>query len=55
MRALTERIGLSRSEIYRRIKAGTFPQTLSLGQRSVGWLESDIDAWIDALSQRGDA
>jgi len=40
--------GLGRSSIYSRMKAGTFPQSISLGARAVGWLESDIDDWIDA-------
>lgn len=38
------RIGLSRSTIYERIKTGTFPPPISLGSRSVGWIESEIDA-----------
>lgn len=41
------RIPLSTSEIYRRIEAGTFPKPIPLGARAVGWLESDIDAWIE--------
>jgi prophage regulatory protein len=40
------RTGLSRSSIYAGIKAGTFPRPIQLGAQSVGWLESDIDAWI---------
>ena len=42
------RIGLSRSTIYERIKAGTFPSPISLGAKSVGWLESEIDAWLSS-------
>ena len=37
---------LSRSEIYRRIAAGTFPKQIKLGAKSVAWLESDISQWI---------
>lgn len=41
------RTGLSRSTIYARIAAGTFPSPIDLGGgRAVGWLESDIDDWI---------
>ena len=40
------RTGLSRSSIYAGIKAGTFPKPINLGPQSVGWLESEIDAWI---------
>lgn len=42
------RIGLSRSTIYERIKAGTFPAPISLGAKSVGWLESEVDAWLSS-------
>lgn len=41
------RIPLSTSEIYRRIDNKTFPKPIPLGARAVGWLESDIDAWIE--------
>lgn len=40
------RIGLSRSTIYDRIKAGTFPAPISLGAKSVGWIESEVDTWL---------
>ncbi|OFC70826.1 helix-turn-helix transcriptional regulator [Alteromonas confluentis] len=40
--------GLSRSTIYLRMGKGSFPQTISLGERAVGWLLSDIEAWLDA-------
>ncbi|MDR8079503.1 AlpA family phage regulatory protein [Burkholderia cenocepacia] len=43
------RIGLSRSEIYRRIGAGTFPAGVKLGARAVAWRESAIEDWIRAL------
>ena len=38
--------GLSRSSIYLRIANNEFPESVSLGGRAVGWLESDIDEWI---------
>ena len=41
------RVGLSRSTIYARIAQGTFPKPISLGERAVGWLESDIIFWIE--------
>ena len=43
---VTARVGLSRSSLYAAIATGTFPKPISLGSRAVGWLESDIDAWI---------
>ena len=41
--------GLSRTTIWRRINAGTFPPSFPLGPkgtRAVGWLLSDIQTWI---------
>lgn len=43
--------GLRRSTIYARMQAGTFPQSVRLGENSVGWIESEIDAWIAARIQ----
>lgn len=42
------RTGLSRSTIYNLMKAGTFPKSFHLSPRTVGWLESDIDDYIQA-------
>lgn len=39
--------GLSRSSIYAYIQKGLFPQCVNLGARSVGWLETEIIAWIE--------
>ncbi|WP_175771596.1 helix-turn-helix transcriptional regulator [Burkholderia ambifaria] len=55
MHGLLCRVGLSKSEIYRRIQAGTFPKPIPLGARAVGWLESDINTWIDTQAKRGHA
>lgn len=41
-----DRVGLSRSTVYERIKKGTFPKQITLGARAVGWLEHEIDAWL---------
>lgn len=38
--------GLSRSTIYARIAEGTFPKSVSLGGRAVGWLRSEVEAWL---------
>jgi prophage regulatory protein len=46
--AVEGRTGLSRSSIYDRIAAGEFPKPVSLGGRSVGWLESEIIDWQKA-------
>lgn len=41
------RTGLSRSTIYLRVAEGTFPKPVSLGGRAVGWIESEIQQWLE--------
>ena len=48
--------GLSRSTIYLRIKNNEFPKSISLGGRAIGWLESDIQNWLeDRITQSMEA
>ena len=47
MSQLTEEVGLCRTSIENKVKAGTFPRPIKLGERAVGWLASDIDKWIE--------
>lgn len=47
-RTEVERItGLSRSEIYRRIKDGKFPKPVQVGSRAVAWTQFSITNWQD--------
>ena len=43
--AVEERTSLDITTIYRKMKAGTFPQPVRVGRRRVAWRESDIAAW----------
>ena len=45
--AVKTRTGLSRSTIYLRAAAGTFPKPVSLGARAVGWVDSEIQEWLE--------
>ena len=46
--AVQARTGLSRSTIYLRVAQGTFPRPIPLGPRAVGWLEGEVEAWLQA-------
>lgn len=48
LQVVKARCGLSRSTLYNRMAAGEFPSPIALGARSVGWVESEINAWIAA-------
>ena len=40
------RTGLTRSTIYRLMRAGEFPEPLKLGPRAVRWRATEIESWI---------
>ena len=37
---------LSKSDMYRKIKDGTFPSPVSVGKRGVRWHKDEIYEWI---------
>lgn len=41
------RTGLSRSTIYLRISEDSFPKPVSLSGRAVGWIEAEVDDWLN--------
>ena len=46
LRQVTQLTGLGRSMIYQMQAEGRFPQRIKLGQRAVGWLESEVRDWL---------
>jgi len=56
-KAVEARTGLGRSHIYQLSKDGRFPRPIPLSPdgRAVGWLESEIEAWLDARIAERDA
>ena len=40
------KVGLSAVHLMRLVKWERFPRPLQLGPASIGWLESEIDDWI---------
>lgn len=45
--------GLGASSIYAMMKQGKFPKAITLSERRVAWLESDVDQWIvDRINSR---
>ena len=41
-----KKIGLSRSSINQYVSEGSFPAPIELGPRAVGWIEAEVDEWI---------
>ena len=46
MPAVMARVGLCKVSIYAAIKQSGFPQPVPLSGRSVGWVESEVEAWL---------
>lgn len=44
--AVLERTGLSRSTLYRKVRAGTFPKQVAISVRCAGWRESSVSEWL---------
>ena len=38
--------GLATSTLYSKMQSGEFPRPIKLGRRAVGWLLTDIEAWV---------
>ncbi|MCR9910316.1 AlpA family transcriptional regulator [Vibrio campbellii] len=47
LKDVKEKTGLSKSAIYSKVKEGEFPMNVSIGSRTVAWLESDINEWLE--------
>ncbi|MFZ3191995.1 MAG: AlpA family transcriptional regulator [Moraxellaceae bacterium] len=46
---------LGRSTIYKLVAAGAFPKPVSLGDRRVGWVSTEIEDWIfERMAERDD-
>jgi prophage regulatory protein len=48
MKQVLERVGLSRTTLYGCMNAGTFPQSVPLGPKRIAFVESQVDAWMQA-------
>jgi prophage regulatory protein len=48
IKTVLERTGLSRSTLYRKMEAGTFPQNTRISTRCMGWRESAVTEWLDS-------
>lgn len=46
--AVKSRTGLPTSSIYKLIEEKRFPRQIKLGPRTVAWLETEIEDWLEA-------
>jgi len=43
-----DKVGLSRPTIWRLERAGEFPKRRQLGRNSVGWVEEEVEEWMQS-------
>jgi prophage regulatory protein len=55
LKEVIDSTGLARSTIYKYIGEGSFPKPVSLGDRCVGWVESEVYDWILARIEARDS
>ena len=54
LKEVRSRIPYSSVQIWRKESAGEFPRRVRFGANRVGWLESEIEAWISSkIGERG--
>ncbi|WP_396625635.1 helix-turn-helix transcriptional regulator [Luteitalea sp.] len=41
-------VGLSRAHVYNLIKQQLFPRPISLGSNCARWVQSEVEAWVEA-------
>lgn len=44
----------SKPHLWRKEKANEFPKRVPLGLRSHGWVEEEVDAWLDSRKAQRD-
>ena len=46
-------VPFSRTTLWRRVRSGSFPAPVRLGERIVAWRERDVRQWVDSRPQEG--
>ena len=41
-----DRVCLSKSQLYRKIRVGEFPRAVPLGPQKIGFLEAEVEQWM---------
>ena len=54
LQQVLERIPVSKSTWWAGVRSGRFPESIRMGERCTMWQESDIDAWIEKISEAGE-
>ena len=50
-KAVLDRVPVSRTTLWRMERAGLFPRHIQISPNRVGWMELDVDAWLEERKQ----
>ena len=54
LKEVQRRTGFSRSEVYRRLAHDPkFPKPVPIGARIIGWIDDEVDDFVDAIIAAG--
>jgi prophage regulatory protein len=45
--AVLEKVPVSRTTLWRMERTGDFPKRMKISPNRIGWLETDVDAWLE--------
>ena len=48
MTELKDKVALSRSQIYKLIQQGEFPEPIKLGKKISVWTDSEVEEWMSS-------
>ena len=51
-REVCARVGLHRTTIWKKVRAGTFPPPIELCDNKIGWPESSVASWLASRPRR---
>jgi prophage regulatory protein len=53
--AVLNRVPVSRTTLWRMERAGDFPRRIQISANRIGWLEADVDAWVEERKSSHDS
>ena len=51
VKTLSQKLDMGVSTIWKKVKNGTFPKPVSLGERFTRWRSEDVQEWMDNLNK----
>ena len=52
VKEICEKLGLSRTTIWKLRSKGIFPKPVRISERRIAWPESSVDKWQDGLEEK---